>query len=131
MGGSFVEWRRLRRQLYVDSFAVGLIGEFVIGTVPLSGIGGAGTPGLFALHQSFQNCTFTEKADFFEVAPDLEEALRVPFQGGISAGRPSPALRNRNTWHCSYGDITVRIMTIATPSPVDPTPALIEFSRLE
>jgi len=97
LGCCFVEWSRLRRQLYVHRFAVGLVGELVIGTVPLGGIGGAGTLGLSTLHHPLQNRTFAEKADLLEAAPEREKSLRVPFQGGMPLGRANSTLGNRNT----------------------------------
>ncbi|HUJ83608.1 MAG TPA: hypothetical protein VLW83_17100, partial [Candidatus Acidoferrales bacterium] len=77
-------------------FSVGLVGEFVIGAVALTGIGGAGTPSLSALHHPLQNCTFAEKVDLSEVASELGKTLRVSFQGGIPWRRADSAFGNRN-----------------------------------
>ena len=72
-------------------------------------VGGTGALSFATFHHSLQNCTFAETVDLFEAPPEFQESFGVPLQGGILRNGATSAFGNKNMWHCSYGDITVRI----------------------
>src|SRR6266550_2668017 len=100
---------RFRGKFHIDCFAIGFVGEFEVGPVTLRGVGGTGTAGFAALHHPLQNRTFAEILDLFEPSSKFPEAVHVAVQRRIPLDRAGSALGNRNTWHCSYSYITVRI----------------------
>jgi len=60
-------------------------------------VGGAGALSFATFHHPLQNGTFAETVDLFEAASELQESLRVPFQGGILRNGATSAFGNKNT----------------------------------
>src|SRR5260370_6991234 len=104
------------RELHVDRFRCGLVGELEVGLVTFGGVRGASAMGFAALHHPPQHGPFAEVPQLLEIPPEFTEALRVAFHTLFQPPDSAPGCMGM--WHCSSGNNTVRIwQPQAPPSP--------------
>jgi hypothetical protein len=78
--GGLVKRSRFRRQLHIDRFPIGFVGEFEVRFVTPVRVCGAGATGFAALHHPLQHRPFAEVLDLIEPPFEFVEALRVALQ---------------------------------------------------